>query len=229
MNQNKLEQLQVLLQEMVDTKFISGVSCMVLQNGKEQCYYEAGLRDMANNLPITRDTIFRMYSMTKPITSTAIMILLEEGKIDLLDPVSKFLPGFSSQYVMINGMPVPVTKPVTIQNLLNMTSGLVYMGEGNPTEVRTQALFEEIKAKLLSEKPFTTLEIANRLGEIPLAFFPGEKWQYGASADILVAIVEVVSGMRRTNFQTTWHEGYRILCSGRKAKPPCQGISGCEK
>ena len=200
MNQNKLEQLQVLLQEMVDTKFISGVSCMVLQNGKEQCYYEAGLRDMANNLPITRDTIFRMYSMTKPITSTAIMILLEEGKIDLLDPVSKFLPGFSSQYVMINGMPVPVTKPVTIQNLLNMTSGLVYMGEGNPTEVRTQALFEEIKAKLLSEKPFTTLEIANRLGEIPLAFFPGEKWQYGASADILGAIVEVVSGMRFGEF-----------------------------
>lgn len=200
MNQKKLGQLQTLLQEMVDTKFISGVSCMVLQNGEEQCYYEAGLRDIANGFPITRDTIFRMYSMTKPVTSAAVMILLEEGKIDLLDPVSKFLPGFSNQHVIINGMPVPVTRPATIQNLLNMTSGLVYMGEGNPTEVRTQALFEEIKEKMHSEKPLSTLEIANRLGKIPFAFFPGEKWQYGASADVLGAIIEVVSGMRFSEF-----------------------------
>ncbi|MDD6812729.1 MAG: serine hydrolase [Lachnospiraceae bacterium] len=195
MNQKKLERLQELLQEMVATGFISGVSCMVLQNGREQCYYEAGLRDIAGSLPMTRDTICRMYSMTKPITSTAVMMLLEEGKIDLLDPVSKFIPGFEKQHVIVNGVPVAVTHSVTIQNLLNMTSGLVYIGEGNPAEVRTEALLEEVKSRLLSEHPLSTLEIMNRLGQIPLAFFPGERWQYGMSADVLGAIVEVVSGM----------------------------------
>lgn len=195
MNQKKLERLQELLQEMVSTGFISGVNCLVLQDGREQCYYEAGLRDIAGSLPMTRDTIFRMYSMTKPITSAAVMMLLEEGKIDLLDPVSKFLSGFQNQHVIVNGMPVPVNHPVTIQNLLNMTSGLVYIGEGNPAEVRTEALLEEVKDKLLSEHPLSTLEIMNRLGQIPLAFFPGERWQYGMSADVLGAVIEVVSGM----------------------------------
>lgn len=200
MNQNKLVQLQTILQEMVDTKFISGVSCMVLQDGKELCYYEAGLRDIANKLPMTRDTICRMYSMTKPITATAAMILIEEGKLDLLDPVSKFLPGFENQHILVNGMPVPVTRPVTIQHLLNMTSGLVYPGEGNPAEVRTSILMEEIIEKLESKQPLTTLEIMNRLGQLPLAFNPGEKWQYGMSADVLGAVIEVVSGVRFGEF-----------------------------
>lgn len=195
MNQKKLAQLQNLLQEMTDTGFISGVNCMVIQNGIEQCYYEAGMRDISGQLPITRDTIFRLYSMSKPITSVAVMILLEKGKLDLLDPVSKFLPGFSQPYKIVDGMSVPVTRPVTIQNLLNMTSGLVYLGEGNPAEVRTQALFEEMISRLEGEKPITTQEFANRLGKLPLAFTPGEKWQYGASADVLGAVVEVVTGM----------------------------------
>lgn len=200
MNKQKLSRLQNILQEMTDENFVSGVSCMVLQNGHEQCYYEAGYRDITGKLPMTRDTIFRLYSMSKPVTSTAVMMLLEEGKIDLLDPVAKYLPSFSNQYVMQNGVMTPVTRPVTIQNLLNMTSGLVYLGESNAAEVRSGALFEEIIAKLDSPHPLTTLEIMNRLGEIPLAFQPGEKWQYGISADVLGAIVEVVSGMRFGEF-----------------------------
>ena len=200
MNKQKLSKLQNLLQEMTDTRFVSGVNCMVLQGGEELCYYESGYRDIANNLPMTRDTIFRLYSMTKPVTSAAVMMLLEEGKIDLLDPVSKYLPGFADQHVITNGMMTPVSHPVTIQNLLNMTSGLVYLGEGNPTEVRTSALLEEVIDKLDSPNPLSTLEFMNRLGQIPLAFQPGEKWQYGLSADVLGAIIEVVSGMRFGEF-----------------------------
>lgn len=200
MNKQKLSQLQNILQEMTDTDFVSGVTCMVLQNGREQCYYEAGYRDISGQLPMTRDTIFRLYSMSKPITSAAVMMLLEEGKIDLLDPVSKYLPSFAGQCVMQNGIMTPVTRPVTIQNLLNMTSGLVYLGENNAAEVRTGALFEEIIAGLNSSHPLTTMEIMDRLGQIPLAFQPGEKWQYGISADVLGAIVEVVSGMRFGEF-----------------------------
>lgn len=200
MNKQKLAKIQSLLKEMSDTGFISGVNCMVLHNGEEQCYYESGMRDIANALPVTRDTIFRLYSMTKPITSAAVMILLEEGVIDLLDPVSKYLPGFNNQYIWQKGMLIPAAFPITIQHLLNMTSGLTYDGEGSATEVRTGALLNEVKEKLTSKHPLTTVEIMNRLGEIPLAFQPGEKWQYGMSADVLGAIVEIASGMRFGEF-----------------------------
>ena len=200
LNRTKLARLADVLQEMVDTGFVAGVTCMVLQDGEEQCYYEAGFQDSANRIPIARNTIFRLYSMTKPITSAAVMMLLEDGKLDLLEPVSKYLPGFFNQTVIRNGMETPVSRPVTIQNLLNMTSGLTYDGQNCVTEVRTGALFQEAADKLSSPHPLSTVEFMNRLGKIPLAFEPGEKWQYGASADVLGAIVEIVSGMRFGEF-----------------------------
>ncbi len=200
LNRTKLARLADVLQEMVDTGFVAGVTCMVLQDGEEQCYYEAGFQDSANRIPIALNTIFRLYSMTKPITSAAVMMLLEDGKLDLLEPVSKYLPGFLNQTVIRNGMETPVSRPVTIQNLLNMTSGLTYDGQNCVTEVRTGALFQEAADKLSSPHPLSTVEFMNRLGKIPLAFEPGEKWQYGASADVLGAIVEIVSGMRFGEF-----------------------------
>lgn len=200
MKTQKLERLGELATEMVETGYVAGVNCMVLQHGRELAYYEAGYRDVAGSKKITRDTIFRLYSMTKPVTSAAAMILLEEGKIDLLDPVSKFLPGFQDQYVIENGVKIPVTKPATIQNLLNMTSGLVYPGEGNPAEIRNTPLMEEIIAKLSTPEALKTVDIANRIGELPLAFMPGTTWQYGLSADVLGAVIEVVSGMSYGEF-----------------------------
>lgn len=200
MNLKKLERLGGIVQEMTDNGFVAGVSCMVIHHGEEQCYYEAGYRDISAGLKMTRDTIHRLYSMSKPVTAAAVMILLEEGRIDLLDHVSDYLPGFRNQYVLEQGVVVPVTRPMTIHNLLNMTSGLVYLGENNPAEVRSERLVEEIKAKLLTDQSLTTVEIANRAGQLPLAFMPGESWQYGLSADILGAIVEVVSGMRFGEF-----------------------------
>lgn len=200
MKTQKLERLGELATEMVETGYVAGVNCMVLQHGRELAYYEAGYRDVAGSKKMTRDTIFRLYSMTKPVTSAAAMILLEEGKIDLLDPVSKFLPGFQDQYVIENGVKIPVTKPATIQNLLNMTSGLVYPGEGNPAEIRNTPLMEEVIAKLSTPEALKTVDIANRIGELPLAFMPGTTWQYGLSADVLGAVIEVVSGMSYGEF-----------------------------
>ena len=200
MKTQKLERLGELAAEMVETGYVAGVNCMVLQHGRELAYYEAGYRDVAGSKKMTRDTIFRLYSMTKPVTSAAAMILLEEGKIDLLDPVSKFLPGFQDQYVIENGVKIPVTKPATIQNLLNMTSGLVYPGEGNPAEIRNTPLMEEVIAKLSTPEALKTVDIANRIGELPLAFMPGTTWQYGLSADVLGAVIEVVSGMSYGEF-----------------------------
>lgn len=200
MNQNKLLRLQEILRDMTETGFVSGVNCMVLQDGKEQCCYEAGMRDLEAGLPMTRDTIFRLYSMTKPVTAAAVMSLLEEGRIDLLDPVSDYLPGFRDQHVMTDGMLTPVKRPVTIQDLLNMTSGLTYPGEECAAEIRTAALMDEVIDKLYTPQALTTCEIINRLGNIPLAFHPGEKWHYGMSADVLGAVIETVSGMRFGDF-----------------------------
>lgn len=200
MNQQKLSHLQDLLWEMTETGFVSGVNCMLLQGGQEQCYYEAGMRDLTAGLPMTRDTIFRLYSMSKPVTAAAAMILLEEGRIDLYDPVSDYLPGFCDQKVMTDGMLTPVRRPVVIQDLLNMTSGLTYPGESCPAELHTNQLMDEVITRLSTPKALTTCEIVNRLGEIPLAFQPGEKWQYGMSADVLGAVIEVVSGMRFGDF-----------------------------
>ena len=200
-NVKKLERLQEILAEMVDEQFVSGSSCMVLQHGKELCYYEAGYRDLAGKKPLTRDTIFRLYSLTKPMTAVAVMMLLEEGRLDLLTPVSQFFPSFQEQYYICDGKKIPVQTPVQIRHLLNMTSGLTYPGgTDDEADVRTGALIDEVIAKLHTQEALTTSEIVERLGEIPLLFEPGTRWNYGLSADVLGAIVEKVSGMRFGEF-----------------------------
>ena len=200
-NVKKLERLQEILAEMVDEQFVSGSSCMVLQHGKELCYYEAGYRDLAGKKPLTRDTIFRLYSLTKPMTAVAVMMLLEEGRLDLLTPVSQFFPSFQEQYYICDGKKIPVQTPVQIRHLLNMTSGLTYPGgTDDEADVRTGALIDEVIAKLHTQEALTTSQIVERLGEIPLLFEPGTRWNYGLSADVLGAIVEKVSGMRFGEF-----------------------------
>lgn len=162
-------------------------------------YHEDGFADIESGRPITRDSIFRLYSMTKPITATSIMMLLERGEIDLFDPVSRYIPGFNNQQVERNGELVPAGREVNIHDLLNMTSGLVYGGSDKAGQY-TEALFQEMNGRMYGENPMSTIEFANRLGQGPLSFEPGSNWQYGASADILGAIVETVSGMRYGQF-----------------------------
>lgn len=201
LNENKLSRLQNVLEEMVDARFVSGSSCMVLQQGRELCYFENGYRDSKAKKPLTRDTIFRLYSLTKPMTAVAVMMLLEEGRLDLLTPVSDFFPGFQNQYYICDGKKIPVQTPVQIRHLLNMTSGLTYPGgTADETDVQTGKLIDEIVARLHTDQPLTTAEIVERLGEIPLLFEPGTRWNYGLSADVLGAIVEKVSGMRFGEF-----------------------------
>lgn len=196
----RINKVREVMQEMVDRKFVSGVNCMVLQNGQEMFYHEEGVRDLESGDPIERDTIFRLYSLSKTITSCAVMILMEDGKIDLMDPVSKYLPGFQKQHLMNEGRCYPPAKEVTIQMLLNMTSGVPYPGNGNPAEVSADRMMQEIIGKMYTDEALSTVEIANRTGEQPLAFEPGSTWQYGFSADILGAVVEVVSDMRYGEF-----------------------------
>ncbi len=194
-----MRQIENILRVHIEQNDLAGGNLMVIKNGNEIFYHEDGYADREAGLPIRRDTIFRLYSMSKPVTAAAVMILLERGEIDLFDPASKFLDGFKNQMVDVGDSLVPVEKEVTLKDLLNMTSGLVYGGEGKAGK-GTEALFEEIGEKLLGDTPMGTIEAMNKLGKCPLFFQPGSYWWYGTSADVLGAIVEVVSGKRFGEF-----------------------------
>lgn len=184
--QTGCDALQNLLQRAVDANTLAGVSVLVQQHGRDVFYGEAGYASLETHAPIQRDTIFRLYSMSKPITSAAAMLLLERGLLDLEDPVSDYLPGFSG-------------KKTTLRHLLTMTSGLVYGGD-TPAGQQYSAVFNDIVDRLRTDSPMTTQEAANRLGQCDPIFEPGTDWCYGSSADVMGAVIEVASGMRFGEF-----------------------------
>ena len=194
------QQMEQTLQQAVAEGFIAGGNLMVLKDGKEQFYCAAGYADRDAKTPIERNTIFRLYSMSKPVTSAAVMLLMEEGKIDLMDPVSLYIKSFQEQSVWTEEGLVPVERPVEIRDLLSMTSGLVYGGGPTVPEQEAQKVFDEAIAKLGTPEEIGTVEMAERLGACPLMFQPGTQFMYGTSADILGAIVEIVSGQRFGTF-----------------------------
>lgn len=195
------EKLKQELTRATERGEVAGANILILKDGKEAAYAQAGYADLEEKRHFERDTITRLYSMTKPVTSAAAMALMERGLLDLGANVQEFLPGFQNAMVAGEEGLVPVRRPVRIQDLLQMTSGLVYGGAAPCISYsETEKLFEEIKAKLFGEEALGTVEIANRLGQIPLAFQPGSAWQYGTSADVLGAVIEVISGKRFGEF-----------------------------
>lgn len=197
MREEKREKLENQLREVLKTAIKKGeVSCgsfLVKKDGEEICCFQEGYADRENLVKLERNHIFRLYSMTKPITAAAVMALAEEGKIDLSEPVSAYLSGFCGQTVEKDGRIVPVQKEMRILHLLSMTSGLVYDGSSFAGQ-GTSRLFQEVIDRMDGEYPIGTVEFANRLGRVPLEFEPGTSWHYGTSADVLGALVEVVSG-----------------------------------
>jgi len=171
------DKIQKIMEQAVANRENAGCSLLVLKDGEEVLYCQTGYADVEQKKPIDRDTIFQIFSMTKPITATAVMSLVEEGRLSLLEPVSAYLPGFQNQKVAVGEELVPVERNMVIRDLMNMTGGLGYPD------------LEKIKH-------LTTVEAANRLGSYPLLFQPGMGWEYSASADVLGGIVEVVSGMK---------------------------------
>lgn len=189
-------QIQKILDDAVQTGENAGCNLLVIKEGKEILYCESGYADVELGKKIERNNIFRLASMTKPITAVAVMILVEEGRLSLLDPVSTYLPGFKDQKVAVGEDLVPARRAVLLNDLMNMTGGLVYPGNGTVPGRATG----EVYALLESAKSMTTVEVANKFGQCPLAFQPGEGWQYSISAEVLGAVVEVVSGMRFGDF-----------------------------
>lgn len=188
------ERLDAMLKDLCDRGDYMGLSVLAAKKGEVLYRRDCGFADREAGRAQAPDTIFHLYSMSKPVTAAAVMKLWEDGELDLYDPVSMYLPGFIDQRVRENDGLVPVKREVTVRDLLNMTSGIVYPGDKKTPELNS--LFDEAMERAAGPEAYDTVEFANCLGKTPLMFQPGENWQYGASADVLGAVVEVVSGMR---------------------------------
>src|SRR5258705_2664680 len=188
----------------IATGKIPGAIMLIQRHGKPVYFENFGVRDVATQLPMTADTIFRLYSMSKPITSVAAMMLVEDGKLSLDDPVAKFIPAFAEVKVGVekrdqDGKPAlvlePLNRPITIEDLLLHTSGLTYGFYGD-SGVRKLYVNSD-----LFNGDFDNAEFAERLARLPLAEQPGTLWNYGHSTDVLGRVIEVVSGQSLFQFE----------------------------
>jgi len=184
----------------IDKGTLPGLTLMVARRGQIGWFDAIGRQAPAASAPMTKDSIFRIYSMTKPIVSVGIMMLLEEGHFILNDPVAKFIPEFAAQKVgvEVNGQLelVPLQRPMTVQDLLRHTSGITYDHTGNSL---VQQLYQQSR---LRSRKITNAEHAAMVASLPLMAQPGAEWNYSRSTDVLGRIIEVVSGKTLGAFLT---------------------------
>ena len=194
------EKLSACLRQAVENHEAAGVRLLILRDGRELCHVREGYADIETGKPLRRDSIFRLYSQSKPITAAAAMILADRGIIDLMDPVEKYLPGFANPKVVeADGTIRPAVRGPWIIDLLSMTAGLCYPDTDLAGQY-AEAVFEEDQKQITAGGGMSTLEFCNRLGELPLAFDPGTRWRYGTEADILGAVIEAAAGKRFSDF-----------------------------
>ncbi|SCB54481.1 CubicO group peptidase, beta-lactamase class C family [Bradyrhizobium shewense] len=188
----------------IATGKIPGAILLLQQHGKPVYYENFGVRDVATESSMSADTIFRLYSMSKPITSVMAMMLVEEGKIALDDPVSKYIPAFAGMKVGVEKKAEdskvalalePLERPVTIKDLLRHTSGLPY-GYHDGGAVRE--LYAEAN---LFNSNLSNADFAAKIATLPLVEQPGTVWDYGFSTDVLGRVVEVISGKTLLQFE----------------------------
>lgn len=196
----KLERITDMLRDQVELGIVKGAAACVLKDGQPIYKGWYGMADEARGIKWTEDTIVRLYSMTKPITAAAAMILMDRGQLDLQDKVSWYIEGFKNQKVLDENGRRDVESEVTIKQLLDMTSGLCYPDDWFPAGAEMSKLYTRLDEEYKAGNPSDTLQYANLIGQQPLAFQPGEKWLYGTSADILGAVIEVVSKKKFGDF-----------------------------
>ena len=194
MDSSRLDRVTQAMQGFVDEGKLAGVVTMAARDNKIVHFESVGYRDIEAQAPMTNDALFRIYSMTKPVTGVALMILYEEGKFRLADPVEKYLPEFENLQVFAgtddngNIITEPQNHKMTIRELMSHTGGLSY-GIFAQSPVDTKY----VEAELLNNA-FTLEEFTRRLGEIPLKHQPGSRWEYSVSVDVQGYLVEKLAG-----------------------------------
>jgi CubicO group peptidase (beta-lactamase class C family) len=198
MSSKRLDRIGVAMQRYVDDGTLRGVSTMVMRKGEVVHAEQFGYRDAEAGLEMTYDTIFRIYSMTKPIVSTALMLLHEESAFQLEDPVAKYLPAFGATQVLgADGSLSPQARPMEIRDLLTHTSGLTYdFMEDTPVG----HLYRD--ARIMNDATRTLEELIDALATIPLASQPGDRWHYSVGIDVAARLIEVMSGQPLGAFLT---------------------------
>lgn len=198
----RLQPLNERLQrDFIDAGRIPGCQWLVARHGQVLARHTLGRMDIERDRPMREDTLFRIYSMTKPITSVALMMLVEEGRIGLADPVHDWIPSWRGQRVWVQGRGAqmqtrPPRQPVTVRQLLNHSSGLTYGGVLLPSGSEPDPVDEAYRALDVSTRNGDSLQtLVDKLGRVPLRFEPGEAWCYSFATDVCGHLVERVSGM----------------------------------
>src|SRR3954447_25803490 len=196
----RLQRMSDAFKREIDKGTIPGATVLVARRGQIGWFEALGKQSPAASAPMARDSIFRIFSMTKPIVSIGIMMLLEEGHLLLNDAVAKYIPEFAEQKVGVEKDGklelVPPVRPMTIQDLLRHTSGITYDHTGNSL---VQQLYQQSR---LRSRKITNAEHAALVASLPLICQPGAEWNYSRSTDILGRIIEVVSGKTLGAFLT---------------------------
>lgn len=203
MSSEKLDAIPAVLQPFIDRGQLPGFVTAVARDGKVVHFEAFGLRDVEREKPMEADTIFRMYSMTKPVTGVAVMILVDEGKVALSDPLSKYLPEFTDMKVLVEDgdgstHTVPADKPITLWHLMTHTSGLIYGGLVETGPLARMYIKNGVNPS--GDSGLTLEEFSKKAASMPLFRQPGTEFNYGISIDILGRVVEVVTGQRFGDF-----------------------------
>jgi len=214
LSSERLARIDKLINQQVNEKKIAGSVILMARQGKIAYLKASGQADIGK--PMQADTIFRIVSMTKPLTSTAIMLLYEQGKLLLSDPVSKYIPEFKNQKVIEmlpkgSGFPyklVPVKREVTIHDLLTHQSGILYLASTgwfpNPKREQVVGFYRDAGITDGFCRPDEAIgDMVKRLAKLPLYSQPGETWEYGLSVDVLGYLIEVISGAKLDTFVQT--------------------------
>ena len=204
LSSERLDRIGAVMNEHVAKGHIAGAVGLIARRGKIGYFETYGFQDKEAGVAMRKDTMFRMYSMTKPITGVAVMILYEEGKFYLTDPVSKYLPELGNMKVAVvetdpktgkkTRYSVPAQREITILDLLRHTSGIDYAG---PEDVEGKRIYEKLGTNSVDQ---TIGEMVKKIGQAPLVHQPGTMWEYGLSMDVLARLVEVVSGQPYDKF-----------------------------
>jgi len=205
-SEKRIQLLDQFIQDNVTKGYIPGGVFLIARDNQIFYHKSFGFRSTDKKVPYQKDDIFRIASMTKAITTVAVMQLYEQGKIGLDDPVQNYIPAFKNSKVLdkfndkdSSYTTLPVKSPITIRELLTHTSGIAY-GDFSSGSLRAVYIKLGVMGVGLSHASWTTEELVNRIAEVPLAFQPGERWLYGLNMEVLGRVIEVVSGSRLSDY-----------------------------
>ena len=191
MSRARLARIAPAMKEQIDKNIFPGAVTIVARHGKVVHYEAHGYLDAAKSKPMQKDALFRLASMTKPIVTTAAMMLVEQGRMNLHEPIAKWLPELKDLKVETAAGDVPLTRPIWVQDLMRHSAGFVYSGAAKSARIKKMYEDGNIEAR---ETDLTGDEMLKNLGQIPLANQPGAMWEYAITVDVLGLLVERVAG-----------------------------------